>query len=116
VATVNKSWLIPGALLLAVGLAVFSLTAGSATNQVRTITVVSWLACSFCGQGFKGELGDRPGRCPHCGEQGVWPAQKCRKCRSFVAIDLERFNEEKREPYCLRCGSALLVAIEQDPP
>jgi DNA-directed RNA polymerase subunit RPC12/RpoP len=113
---VKRRWLIVGGAVLAAALLATSLTLNSSTVTVRAIPITTWAGCSACGHSFKGELTDRPDGCPKCGERAAWPARRCAKCKAIVAIDLDRFNAQKREPYCTKCGSPRLVEIRDDAP
>ncbi len=84
----------------------------SVTAEPESIGLVRWVACGSCGYSAKAAPRERPAVCPKCRQKSVWPAMRCSACRAVVAIDTFRFDAEKREPYCPRCGAASLVPMD----
>lgn len=101
-------------LVAAIGSALALLTR-SFSGGPTSMTMVRWVACAFstCGHSFKGEIADVPAVCPKCKNKTLWPAMRCSKCNGTVAVDTFRFNAERREPYCSKCGPGTLRPIRE---
>ncbi|MBI4580953.1 MAG: hypothetical protein HY718_14695 [Planctomycetes bacterium] len=97
------------------GLAV-AVTWTTVSAEPETLIQFKPLKCSLCGHEYTAEIGNRPARCPKCRKEGVWPASRCDRCGTAVAMDIRRFNQEKREPYCPKCGGRKLADLPAGPP
>ena len=96
-----------GVLVLVVAVSLPSLS-----GQPRMLGVMRWVACSSCGEHHRATLADRPAKCSKCGKPAVWPAMRCTSCGTVVAMDTFRFDRERQDPYCTRCGSTMLEIID----
>ena len=83
------------------------------TSNVRTIAVELPAACTACNWTGRMELGRRPARCPACRAEAVWPSLRCATCGAVQPMDLRRFDDEMRPPYCQRCRSTRWVTEEE---
>ena len=83
------------------------------TMRVGTIVVEMPAACTACGWTGRMELGRRPAPCPACKAEAVWPSLRCAACGAVQSMDLRRFDDEMRPPYCQRCRSPRLVTEEE---
>ena len=106
---------VAGVLVAGLIILVLVMSFRSVTAEPESIRMVKWLACSSCGHSYKGEIGDRPAKCPKCGVMALWPAMRCTKCGAIVSIDTFKYDKETRDPYCLKCGSADLEHVESTP-
>jgi predicted RNA-binding Zn-ribbon protein involved in translation (DUF1610 family) len=95
---------------LVVVVAVVSLP--SLSGQPQTLGVMRWVACSSCGEHYRATLAERPAKCPKCGKATIWPAMRCTSCGAVVAMDTFRFDRERKDPYCPKCGSIVLEIID----
>jgi len=110
----ESKWISVAGIILLLGVAIFAIVMSfkSVTAEPETIRMIKWLACSSCGYYYKGDISNRPARCPKCGEKRIWPAKQCAKCGAIVSIDIHKYDTELRDPYCLKCGSEDLVRID----
>lgn len=81
------------------------------SGQPQDLAMVRWAACSACPYSGKMELTAQPDSCPKCKAKTLWPAMRCSKCNGIVAIDTFKFDKERREPYCTKCGNRSLQPI-----
>jgi len=84
----------------------------SLSGQPHMLGVMRWVACSSCGEHYRATLAHRPARCPKCGKRTVWPAMRCTGCGEVVAMDTFRYDKERKDPYCTKCGSTVLEIID----
>src|SRR5512134_2710365 len=101
-----------GAGLVVLLLAVVLVSLQSLSGQPQMLGVVRWVACSSCGEHYRATLADRPAKCSKCGKPAVWPAMRCTSCGTLVAMDTFRFDRERKDPYCTKCGSTVLEIID----